>query len=476
MIGADAGDLDFVLAHLGSLATLRRVLESGAVHRLDSTAGLLTGSVWPTFYSGLSPGEHGIYHHLQWDPDRMCLRRVSEEWLDCRAFWHGMEQRGLRVTALDTPMTLRPRLERGIEVNNWGSHDQLGPYASNEPSVARQIRRQFGHHPMGAEIPVNKTESELRRIHTNLVEGAQQKGELAQWLLRLREWDFFLAVFGETHRGGHILWPETGGAPDALLDVYRAVDLAIGRVLEALDLENTTVIIFSLHGMGPNVAQEHFVPHMVDLLNSSWIGSKPATQEVRRPRQRSLMRTLREKVPAPLQNAIAQAVPVSVRDWVVIRQISSGYDWARTPGFPLLSDLNGYLRLNLRGREKQGMLEYGNEGKLYLDWLCEAIAGFRVAETGEPLAKEIRLTKQVFPGRRTDYLPDVIVQWAPGAPATRIVSEKLGSLEATRATGRGGNHRPQGFCLILGWDERRRPAPTPKHITDLAGLADTLGR
>jgi predicted AlkP superfamily phosphohydrolase/phosphomutase len=475
MIGVDAGDLDFIMAHLESLATFRRVLQSGAVHRLESTAGLLTGSVWPTFFTGRSPGDHGIYHHLQWDAGKMSLRRVSAEWLDCQPFWHDLEQRGLRVTVLDVPMTVGLGLERGIEVNNWGSHDQLSPYASNKPSVARQIRRQFGNHPMGAEIPVNKTVREQDRIRTDLIEGARRKGELTRWLVTLKEWDLFLAVFGETHRGGHILWPEASGTPEALLDVYRAVDRAIGHVLEALDLEKTTVILFSLHGMGPNAAQDHFVPRMVDLLNSCWIGSKQAEDKERQLGQRSLMRTLREKIPAPVQNVIAHAVPVKARDWVVTRQISSGYDWARTPGFPLLSDLNGYLRMNVRGREKQGMLAGSTEVKRYFEWLCEAIAGFRVAETGEPLAKEILLTNQLFHGSRTDYLPDVIVRWGPTAPATRIVSAKLGPLQATRATGRGGNHRSHGFCVIVGWDEGHRQAPSPKHIMDLAGIADSLG-
>ncbi|HYL93090.1 MAG TPA: alkaline phosphatase family protein [Alphaproteobacteria bacterium] len=478
MIGVDAGELEFIIANLGSLPTLRRMLQSGTLHRLESTAGLLPGSVWPTFFTGRSPGEHGIYHHLQWDANSMRLRRVSGEWLDCRPFWHDLEQRGLRVAILDVPMTVGSGLERGIEVHNWGSHDQLNRYSSNDASVARQIRRQFGDHPMGAEIPVDKTASERHRIRANLTQGARRKGELVRWLLTLREWDLFLAVFGEAHRGGHILWPETGGTSEALLDVYRAIDTAIGHVLEALDLEKTTVILFSLHGMGPNGAQDHFVPRIVDLLNSSWIGSEPALHAGHNGRQlgqRSLMRTLREKIPSPVQNAIAHAVPVKVRDWVVIRQISSGYDWARTPGFPLLSDLNGYLRMNVRGRETQGMLEEGSsELKRYVDWLCEGIAGFRVVETGEPLAKEILLTHRVFPGRRTDCLPDLIVQWGPTAPATRIVSKNLGLLQATQATGRGGNHRPQGFCVILGWDERHRRAPSPKHITDLAGIADCV--
>jgi hypothetical protein len=230
--------------------------------------------------------------------------------------------------------------------------------------------------------------------------------------------------------------------------------------------------------MGPNTAQEHFVPKMLDAANAAWMGQERKTDSANpaAPGQRSLMRTLREKVPAGLQNTIAQAVPVAVRDWVVIRQISSGYEWGNTPGFPLLADLNGYLRFNLQGRETEGMLEAGSaRGDGYVEWLCEALGSFRVAETGEPLVREIRLAKDAFPGARTDRLPDLMVQWAPSAPAERIVSEKLGTIEAKIATGRAGNHRFDGFCAIRGWDEQWCAAPEPRDIVGLSGIARMFG-
>jgi hypothetical protein len=57
-----------------------------------------------------------------------------------------------------------------------------------------------------------------------------------------REWDFFIAAFGETHRGGHILWPdgrdsESEVLASALLDVYRALDRALGELLSLSTLK-----------------------------------------------------------------------------------------------------------------------------------------------------------------------------------------------------------------------------------------------
>ena len=104
MLGVDAGDLSFIQAHQSQLPVFRRLLHGGVLRRLDTSSKLLTGSVWPTFYTGMHPGEHGVYHHLQWDPDRMQTRRVSADWLYQEPFWYKLARNGVRVTVADVPM------------------------------------------------------------------------------------------------------------------------------------------------------------------------------------------------------------------------------------------------------------------------------------------------------------------------------------------------------------------------------------
>jgi predicted AlkP superfamily phosphohydrolase/phosphomutase len=478
MIGIDAAELSVIEASPASFPNLSRALERGATRRLCSTAGALAGSVWPTFYTGAAPGEHGVYHHLQWDAQAMRLRRVSADWLYCEPFWYELERRGLRVIAMDVPMSFPSRLSRGVEVINWGSHDQLGPLTTQPRELKGEIHSRFGAHPMGYEIPVNKTRAELARIRDNLVAGARIKGEFARWLLGAHEWDFSVVVFGECHRGGHILWPENGPEEsiiphDALIDVYRAVDDAVGQLLGAMP-DQTTVIIFALHGMGPNNSQEHFVPKIMDQVNGRFHGDRgqavptdaPAAQG-----QRSVMRMLRERVPARLQNAIAQAVPVAVRDLVVNRATTGGFDWPRTPGLALLADLNGYLRFNLQGRESRGAVDVGSERfERYVELLRECFHSFRIASSGEPLVNDLLLADQDFPGKRSHHLPDVIVTWSGAAPTGHVISPMGGEIVAELATGRSGNHRPDGFCAIIDPDPANIAPAQPESIRDLASI------
>ena len=338
---------------------------------------------------------------------------------------------------------------------------------------------------MWSEIPVRKSSAQLEKVRRNLVAGASLKADLSCWLLAQPDWDLFLTVFGETHRGGHLLWPDADGlgpaSVDRLLDVYREVDRSIGRLLEAASGKFTTLIIFALHGMGPNDSQEHFMPRAMDRVNAGFLGGTAfeGKQDPKRPQhRRSAMRFLRERLPAGLQSAVAHAVPVSVRDLVVNRQISAGHDWDHTPGIALLADLNGYLRWNLRGRERHGMLEpQGERLERYIAWLRECLMGLRTHGTEVPLVRDVLLTRDHFPGSRAHLLPDAVVTWTGLPPASRISSTRLGTLTIEPGTGRAGNHRPDGFCIIVETGPRREQRlPPPRHISELGAFVCALLR
>ncbi|MBI4446711.1 MAG: alkaline phosphatase family protein [Acidobacteria bacterium] len=449
MIGIDAADLAFIHGHRTHLPAFRRILSSPLLQEFPSTAKWLSGSVWPTFYTGKLPGEHGIYHHLQWDPQTMRLRRVAADWLYAEPFWMELERKGIRTVIVDVPMTM-PRPFSGIEVTNWGSHDQLGLFHVHPPDLGRELRRNFGkHHPMGWEIPVRKARKELLSIRDRLIEGAQKKFKLCRWLARTREWDFLLAVLGETHRGGHILFPEEGESPipeNALLDVYRAVDRALDSLFKSFDLDRTALFFFALHGMERNRSQEHFLPPVMDRINARFFGAAEGEAKPEASQQRSLTRFLRENVSPGLQNWVARHVPVQVRDHVVSRAVTGGRNWPRTPGFPLLADLQGYIRWNIKGREAQGILEKGSPAcMLYTSLLRQCLESLRIAGTDVFLVEDVKCGREFFHGRRLDYLPDFIVTWRETRQAEEIDSPILGRLRVPPATGRSGNHRPMGF-------------------------------
>ena len=113
MLAIDAGDIEFIKSSLADLPTLQRVFDEGMYFPLESTAEYTSASIWPSFYTGQMPGEHGISQHIQWDPKTMRMRRLSSDWFYCEPFWYDLERSGLKVCAVDVPFTYPSRLKNG---------------------------------------------------------------------------------------------------------------------------------------------------------------------------------------------------------------------------------------------------------------------------------------------------------------------------------------------------------------------------
>jgi len=497
MIGVDAAELSMIHACIHQLPNFQKLLGEAVLLPLQSTAEYIPASVWPTMYTGKSPGDHAISQHIQWDPSTMRMRRITSNWVYSEPFWYDLRRAGLNVTVLDVPFLFENHLPEAVEVINWGSHDLMGKFDANPERLRSEIRKRFGSHAMGYEIPVSKDTTQLETMKKECIAGAKTKGELARWLCDQTEWDFFLAVFGECHRAGHILWRDHDAVHDhvpkgALLEVYQAVDAAVGSLLEGVDMETTSVVIFSLHGMGHNFSQEHIVRRTMDRINATFLGEpNPHTDSTRGANdghggpphaktQRGFIRALRESIPASVQHAVARSVPVSIRDWVVAHEVAGGVDWKKTPGFPLRSDLFSFLRLNIIGREKLGLLEMDStDYHRYIDHVTHNFLALRSAKTNAPIVRDLLSLHKIFPGSRQDLLPDLLVRWVDSEyPVSEVRSPDLGLIHGAPDSGRTGEHRPDGFALVLGAAIKQGALPPLSHnshfphfVSHLLGLS-----
>jgi hypothetical protein len=59
-------------------------------------------------------------------------------------------------------------------------------------------------------------------------------------------------------------------------------------------------------------------------------------------------------------------------------------------------------------------------------------------------------TDDLYPGPRRDYLPDLIVLWAEGAPFTTLASPAVGNVTGQSPDGRPGTHVPPGYLIRAG--------------------------
>ncbi len=482
IIGLDAAEPGLVekWTDEGHLPNLRKLREQSAYGRLKSSADWLAGSPWPTFYTGADPAEHGLYHAMQWRSELMAPSRPGPDWLDLVPFWRSLPPMGREVVALDMPMTYAPNTYGGAELCGWATHDLLAPPAAEPDSLMAWAERTVGARIISDEIYGLQRVRPLLALRDELISATGQLSQLAVAMMAEFPWDLFCVGFGALHRGGHKLWDLSGitGAVSeaeaaefsgALREVYVACDAAVGELLEHVDPE-TSVLVFSLHGMGPNSSHIDILPEMLRRIIAGGDGATDAPGS-----SHGLLKRLRNALPIEIRSAIKDRLPLAIQDRLTSFWRLGGTDWARTPAFAAIADLQGYVRINLEGREAAGIVE---PGPPYED-LCRKIdTGLRTfvdADTGAPIVHDVKRSLDLYPeGARQERLPDILVQWrrAPAAAHRAIVSETFGTIArphpGLNADGRSGNHRPEGFYLLrdprAGSESLREAA----HILDLA--------
>ena len=481
MLGLDAVSLPFIKENLDRLPVIASLLKSGVVSELQSPASNLAARVWPTFLTGRPPGEHGQYFPFQWNAEHCDYRRLADprwsEEFDVEPFWHRIARAGVPTIAFDVAHGLHDERAPCLQITNW-SYQSSGDAKSSQPEVLKDIQRRFGRRPIGPEVPVAKTARQCSAIVEHLTTAVRAKADATLHLMKM-PWRLFVTGWYEAHRAGHNLWPVEGdfasdAAPGALLEIYEETDRQLGRVLEKLDQSGvpTSVVLFTVHGMEPNRAQDHFLTEILARLNRLYLG-KPPIGSRSRPSPLNVMAFLRNALPPTLQYRAASILGERVQDWVVNRALTAGRDWSQTPSLPVLSGGEGLVRFNIKGRESPGFFEPGGtELASYVGWLIKRLSAIEVAGTGEPLIRKISLADDLFPGPRRHFLPDLMIEWAPEAPVHRVTSPDIGEIEVSLATGRGGNHNASAFMIVKGDEALLEAAAAVDDISALGSIAE----
>lgn len=484
MIGLDAAEPSLLEGWMadGTLPHLQRLCSAGAYGRLSSTADVFGSSIWPCFLTGVGPGQSGAYHFLQWSPERMAMRRWGRGWIDPEPFWRSLGGLGIQVTAVDVPGPSPPSHGRSRETSGWSCIPKVHPAYAYPPDLLRGFgtarRRELRKMATRLLGEVNAPRPLARALEEadTFVESTRQTCALAVDLMGRDPWDLFIAVYSAAHRGGHGFWDASGlsdgGGREAeralrecLKRTYVACDEAVGRHLEAVP-EDTTVLVFSLHGMAANRSRSFILEAMLRRILSD--GRPAAVRSAP-----GLLKRLRQAVPIEWRSAVKTRLPLGIQDRLSLFWRTARRDWSRTWAFPVPVDLEGYVRINLRGREAKGVVEPGRDYEALCDRIEEGVSTFVDADTGEPLVAEVVRIDEAFGGQsRRAALPDLVLRWAP-TPARhrRVTSPRFGSIDwptpGKVPTGRSGNHTAIGFVMARGPGIAPGTAIEGGHILDL---------
>jgi predicted AlkP superfamily phosphohydrolase/phosphomutase len=478
MLGVDAADAGIIekLMARGQLPNLQKLRQKGVFGRLASPARHYAGGVWPTFYTGMEVPWHGVFHNKLWRPDEMRVEVANEHWIDSRPFWERLSSAGMPLCLIDVPMVLgAPRALNGVHLSGWGTHDVLskGAWPSG---LWQELVRRHGKPAMPPEHFGAQDQKSLADLAQELNQATRQVRDIAVELLQRVPWQLACVVFGATHRAGHYLWDrsqvdaaDAAAGDDAmapeLVRIYAEVDAAIGGILASLERE-TLVIAFAVHGMGPNPGWSDLLPELLAQLETARSGRGP---------RRGLLYALKQRLPFHWVRPILTRLPLAVTDRLVAIWSARMFDWSQTRYFPMPMDEAGYLRINLRGREPQGIVDPGEEYTALCDDLEQLLLSLRDADNGEPIAHEVirAYADADLDAPYRELLPDLIVPWSgPAASRTRcLVSSQLPhfryAVPPRLPSGRSGNHTDAAWFIAHGPDVGQGTVAAQHSVIDL---------
>ena len=457
-IALDMGDGGLIQhwARAGHLPQFRELIDAGTWVDLESPARVLHTSTWPTFATGTLPGTHGVYYPYQPEPGHQLAQHVRPDHYGAPTFWSRADQHGRRCIVYDVPETFPEAGFGGSAIFEWGTWAWYGAQASVPQGLIEELKQGFGKYPLGIEaLQLGLGRPNRAVLQDRLPRSVAHKCETLKWLLGRADWDLVVAGFCETHPAGHYLWPasfahdkgvEDSGF-DAIRGTYAAIDDAIGKLRAELP-PDTALMVVSGDGVRPNHAGWHLLPTVLERLGYTNAGPDLKTAATARPQ--SPIARLKNALPPRARRWVADMLPRSLRERVGAHLQSGHIDWSRTRAFTLPTDLEGYIRINLKGREPQGIVAPGAE----YDELCASIrsrlSGLRNTATGKAAVRDVWLCHDIFTGQRQEQLPDLVVSWNDDAPIVSLDAPGMDRVEAPSPDPRTGTHSTSGFMLAHG--------------------------
>ena len=497
LLGFDAADPDLIerWAREGKLPAMARLMSRGAWARTNGSELLFEHGIWSTLFSGISVGKHGFHFFWQPVPGTYALELKRARELGVAPFWSRLASTGHSVLVLDPPDTEPVPGLRGLQVSEGATHSHYPPLtlAAEPESAVAEVQSAFGPREQIGEV-IGGSISDDRSIVERLVARAARKGACVRALLAKGSYDLVVAVFAEAHTGGHQAWeyrrdakgdgprPDQGMG-DALYRLYRAVDDEIGRIVDALP-PTATVVVASSVGMLSQYPIEELLENFCRRLGYQ-ASPEPAAPSAPPPR-RSITAMLRSLVPERARNLVSRFLPFRVQARLLSEKFASSTDWSRTTAYAPPGYYTGCIRVNLRGREPNGIVAPGAEYDAVLTRLEEDLHALRDAETNEPVIARTVRTREAFGDDAHPALPDLTVFWrAHDRPLRRLRHPRAELTQSPHAFHRGSHHTTEGILVAAGGTVRaagRLPdvdplslAPTMLTLLDVALPVEMTG-
>ena len=417
VVGIDGASYTLVknLMSKGLLHNLQAVASRGISGVLQSTFPPHTAPGWASMFTGVDPGEHGIFQFWRTQPGDYSAQTVNASEYGREPIWQTLARHGVRVGVYNVPMTHPPQALDGGYMISWPLSPTLR--YTEPPELLSELAAAGLHHHSDL-VTMYRGQQDYLEQAAKFIDGRTQT---CLYLQKTRPVEALFAVFTEIDRISHHYWGDEETPAQEVISAYENMDRALGELLNITD-ENTLIIIASDHGFGlcRKDLNVHTLLAEAGLLHTDF--KEVASDHIQGP-------------------TFDDATATSWFDSPVLyRRV---IDWSRTLAYMPTPSCFG-LNLNLKGRDKHGIVEEGQQRLDVERRLKDAFAALCDSD-GEPFFT-IASREDVYSGKLIHKAPDYLLlpkRW--DVMPTPALNSELWSKPAQI-----GVHRPDGILLSQG--------------------------
>ncbi len=464
VIGVDAATFDLIDPWVaeGLLPNLQRLMENGTRVTLWSVPNMNSAPAWTSFATGKNPGKHGIYYFTRPKKSTYEMQVINGSYRDGLTFWQIASQHGKKAGVINVPMTYPADTVNGFMISGLDTPGRHAPGWTFPNNLMEHTPQELGEYVIECGLPTYAKSGQLDKGLEVAHQTIAQRTRYSLFLMESHAWDIFVTVYTSIDAIQHYFWKhmllsgelvgQESRFQTAIRDAYIEVDQGIGELIRRAPPE-TTVIIVSDHGAGPTLRGYKELSNWL-VMQGLLMPRKEAHWSTTQLGINTLLRRTYQWVDSRFSREfklfLSRNLP-GIRSKVEANIGFGQVDWARTQLY--VSDVGVELRVNLKGREPQGIVESGEEYEALRDKVITALLNWHDPRSGSRLVADVKRREEVYTGPHLECASDLLIYWND-TPELYAIYDTDGNHQDNYGVrvdpDINGGHRPNGVLIACG--------------------------
>jgi len=454
LIGLDGVPLNLIEKFKSELPTFNKLLKYYG--NLSSVIPAHSPPAWVSIFTGLDPGQHGIFDFFRkkgYKDQLMTSKNITS-----KTIWDYLKEKKLKSNLIQVPYTYPVKPINGNLIAGTPA-TYLSENIFYPEKLKQKILKKMPDYKIGVEWQNLNNENQdafLKDLH-QLTENITN----ATILLMKEKWDFSMIVFEDFDRILHFHWlymdeshplhnlnkQKSKKYKNSIKNYFKLLDTSLKKILEKTD-ERTLIILVSDHGFMP-VSKQVRINTVLEKLNllTKTKQEKPNLKE-----------KIKEKIVSitykfgfyNIFKILPRKTKTILRKNLIKEETKEETKiiWEKTKAY-FDSYAGQGIRINLREREPGGTVDKKDYKKIR-DKIIQELKNLKYQ--GRQVVKNVYKREEVFSKKFLDQAPDIMFELNKGFTAKAGFSEELFEIPRVGKAIKSADHSREGFFSFYGKD------------------------